>query len=153
MIVVRIAMNVLPEKQKELVQTLLSMVESMETEAGCLSYALFCNMEDKNLLNLLEEWQTRKALNQHLRSDMFGVLLGTKSLLTEPHGINIYTIGQSEGMEAVHPPEGTNSTASIPLRRSSFPQIDISAYRAVDFSKNRDGTDEKVLLQARLYPN
>jgi hypothetical protein len=33
MIVVRIAMNVLPEKQKELVQTLLSMVESMETEA------------------------------------------------------------------------------------------------------------------------
>jgi quinol monooxygenase YgiN len=40
MIVVRITMNVLPEKQKELVQTLLSMVESMETEAGCLSYAL-----------------------------------------------------------------------------------------------------------------
>jgi quinol monooxygenase YgiN len=106
MIVVRIAMNVLPEKQKELVQTLLSMVESMETEAGCLSYALFCNMEDKNLLNLLEEWQTRKALNQHLRSDMFGVLLGTKSLLTEPHGINIYTIGQSEGMEAVHSARG-----------------------------------------------
>jgi quinol monooxygenase YgiN len=62
MIVVRITMNVLPEKQKELVQTLLSMVESMEKEAGCLSYALFCNMEDKNLLNLLEEWQTRKDL-------------------------------------------------------------------------------------------
>jgi hypothetical protein len=34
MIVVRIAMNVLPEKQKELVQTLLSMVESMETGGG-----------------------------------------------------------------------------------------------------------------------
>ena len=102
MIVVKITMNVLPEKQKELVQTLLSMIGSMEAEAGCLSYALFCNMEDKNLLNLLEEWQTRKALNQHLRSDMFGVLLGTKSLLIEPHGIRIYTIGQSEGMEAVH---------------------------------------------------
>ena len=106
MIVVRITMNVLPEKQKELVQTLLSMIGSMEAEAGCLSYALFCNMEDKNLLNLLEEWQTRKALNQHLRSDMFGVLLGTKSLLIEPHGIHIYTIGQSEGMEAVHSARG-----------------------------------------------
>jgi len=106
MIVVRITMNVLPEKQKELVQTLLSMVGSMEMETGCLSYALFCNMEDQNLLNLLEEWQTRKALNQHLRSDMFGVLLGTKSLLIEPHGIHIYTIGQSEGMEAVHSARG-----------------------------------------------
>ena len=106
MIVVSITMNVHPEKQKELVQTLLSMVGSMEMEKGCLSYALYCNMEDQNLLNLIEEWHTRKALNQHLRSDIFGVLLGTKSLLIEPHGIHIYTIGQSEGMEAVHSARG-----------------------------------------------
>ncbi len=101
MIVVRITMNVLPDKQKELVQTLLSMIGSMEKEAGCLSYALFCNIEDRNLLNLLEEWQTRKDLDHHLRSEIFRVLLGTKSLLKEPHEIHIYTIRQSEGMEAV----------------------------------------------------
>jgi quinol monooxygenase YgiN len=102
MIVVRITMQVLPDKQKELVQTILSMIVSMEKAVGCLSYSLFCNMEDKNLLNLLEEWQTREDLDHYLRSDMFGVLLGTKSLLTEPHGIQIHTIHQSEGMEAVH---------------------------------------------------
>jgi len=102
MIVVRITMHVLPEKQKELVQTILSMVGSMKKAEGCLSYALFCNMEDKNLLNLLEEWQTRKDLDHHLKSDIFGVLLGTKSLLTESHGIQIHTIHHSEGMEAVH---------------------------------------------------
>ncbi len=101
MIVVRITMHVLPEKQKELVQTILSMVGSIEKAAGCMSYALFCNMEDKNLLNLIEEWQTRKDLEQHLKSDLFGVLLGTKSLLAEPHGIQIHTIHRSEGMEAV----------------------------------------------------
>ena len=101
MIVVRITMNVIPEKQKELVQTILSMIEPMEKVTGCLSYALFCNMEDKYRLNLLQEWRTRRDLDQHLRSDMFGVLLGTKSLLIEPHGIHIYTIHQSEGMEAV----------------------------------------------------
>jgi len=106
MIVVRIAMNVLPEKQKELVQTLLPMIETMEKEAGCLSYALFCSVEDKNLLNLLGEWQTRKHLDRHLRSEMFSVLLGARSLLTEPHGMHIYTIHQSEGMEAVHTARG-----------------------------------------------
>jgi quinol monooxygenase YgiN len=99
-------MHVLPEKQQELVQTLLSMVGSMGETAGCLSCALFSNMEDKNLLNLFAEWQTRKELDQHLRSEMFGVLLGTKSLLLEPHGIHIYTIHQSEGMEAVHAARG-----------------------------------------------
>lgn len=106
MIVVRITMNVLPEKQKELVQTLLSMIEPMEKEAGCLSYSLFCNMEDKNHLNLLEEWQNRKDLDQYFRSEMFGIFLGTKSLLIEPHGIQIYTIRQSEGMEAVNTARG-----------------------------------------------
>jgi quinol monooxygenase YgiN len=101
MIVVRIAMNVLPAKQKELVQTLLSMIGPMQNEAGCLSYDLFSNIEDENFLNLIEEWQTRKKLEQHLRSEMFGVLLGTKSLLCEPPEIQIYTVSKSEGMEAI----------------------------------------------------
>jgi len=115
MIVVKITMNVLPEKQKELVQTLLSMVGSMEKDAGCLSYALFCNIEDKNLLSLLEEWQTRKDLDRHLKSEIFGVLLGTRSLLNEPHGIKIYTVQHSEGMEAVHSARGKAAIALEPL--------------------------------------
>jgi len=102
MIVVRITMNVLPEKQKELEQTLLSMVGPMEKEAGCLNYALFCDIENKNLLSLVAEWQTRKYLDHHLKSEMFGVLLGTKSLLCEPMQIQIYTVSGSEGIEAVN---------------------------------------------------
>ena len=106
MIVVRIKMNVLPEKQKELVQTILSMIGPMEKEAGCLSYALFCNVQDKNLLNLLEEWQTRKDLDRHLRSEMFSVLLGAKSLLFHPPQIQIHTVSHSEGMETVNVARG-----------------------------------------------
>jgi len=106
MIVIRIAMNVLPEKQKELVQTILSMIGPMEKEAGCLSCALFCNIEDKNLLILLEEWQTRKDLNRHLRSEMFSVLLGTKSLLCDRPQIQIHTVSHSEGMESVNATRG-----------------------------------------------
>ena len=101
MIVVRIIMNVLPEKQKELVQTLLSMMGPMEKEPGCLSYALLCDLSDKNLLCVLEEWENRDKLEHHLKSDIFGVLLGTKGLLRQPHGIYIYTIQRSEGMNAV----------------------------------------------------
>ena len=106
MIVVRIAMNVLPEKQKELVQTILSMIGPMEKEAGCLSYALFCNVQDKNLLNLLEEWQSRKDLDRHLKSEMFSVLLGTKSLLCDRPQIQIHTVSHSEGMESVNATRG-----------------------------------------------
>ncbi|MCF8069241.1 MAG: antibiotic biosynthesis monooxygenase [Desulfobacterales bacterium] len=102
MIVVRITLKVLPEKQKELVQTLLSMIEKMEREAGCLSYKLLCDIKDKNFLNLHQEWKTRKDFDHHLRSDMFSVFLGTKILLSEPLKIQIFTISDSEGIEAVH---------------------------------------------------
>ena len=101
MIIVRITMNVLPEKQLEVMQTLLSMIEPMGKEAGCLSYAVFCDIEDKSLFSLLGEWETREDLDHHIKSHRFGILLGTKTLLCEPPKIQIYTVSQSEGMEVV----------------------------------------------------
>jgi len=101
MIIVRITMHVLPEKHKEIVQTLLSLMHPMEREAGCLSYAILCDVNDKNMICVLEEWESRKMLDQHLKSDLFGVLLGSKSLLCHSHGVHIYTVQQEEGIKAV----------------------------------------------------
>ena len=101
MIVVRIIMNVLPEKQKEVMQTLLSMIESPEKDSGYLNYGIFCDIEDKNVFNLISEWKTREDLNDHIKSYRFSVLLGTKSLLCEPPQIVIHTVSHSEGMEAI----------------------------------------------------
>jgi len=100
-IAIRTVMKVLPEKQKEVLQTLLSMIEPPEKEKGCLSYDIFYDIGDKNVFNLISEWETRQHLDHHMRSDRFSVLLGTKSLLCEPLKIQIFTISDSEGIEAV----------------------------------------------------
>ena len=102
MIVVRIIMNVLPEKHKEVMQTLLSMIEPPGKESGYLSYGIFCDIENKNVFNLISEWKTREDLNDHIKSYRFSVLLGTKSLLCEPQQIEIHTVSRSEGMEVIH---------------------------------------------------
>ncbi len=102
MIIVQIIMNALPEKQKEVMQTLVSMIEPTGKEKGCLGYEVFRDVEDKNLFSLIEEWETRDDLKQHMRSDRFTVLLGIKSLLCEPSKIRIYTVSRTEGMEAIH---------------------------------------------------
>jgi quinol monooxygenase YgiN len=102
MIIAITIMNVFPEKQKEVLQTLLSLIEPPAKEKGCLSYGIFCDIEDKNVFNLISEWETRKHLEHHLRSDRFSVLLGTKSLLCEPLNIQIFTISGSEGTETVN---------------------------------------------------
>ena len=88
------------EKQKEVMQTLLSMIEPTGKEKGCLSYHVFQDIENRNLFSLLGEWNTREELDCHIKSDRFGVLLGTKSLLCEPLKIQIVTVSDSEGIEA-----------------------------------------------------
>jgi quinol monooxygenase YgiN len=102
MIFVRITMNVLPEKQLEVTQTLISLIEPTGKEAGCLSYAVFCDIEDKNRFSVLEEWESREDLDHHIRSHRFGVLLGTKALLRAPPKIQIHTVSQMEGIQAIH---------------------------------------------------
>jgi quinol monooxygenase YgiN len=110
MIITRIRMNVLPEKQKEVMQTLLSMIEPAGKEKGCLSYDVFCDMEDNHVFSLIEEWETREDLDRHIRSERFGVLLGTKSLLTKPSEINIHTVSHSEGVEVVNTLRGKGTS-------------------------------------------
>ena len=102
MTVIRTIMNVLPDKQKEVLLTLMSLVEPQRKENGCLSYGIFCDIEDENVFNLISEWKTRKHLNLHIGSHRFSVLLGTNSLLYEPLKIQIFTVSDTEGIEIVN---------------------------------------------------
>jgi quinol monooxygenase YgiN len=102
MIVFKITMNVIPGKQLEMMQTLISMIEPTAKEAGCISYCILIDIEDKNRFRLLEEWKTREYLDHHIASHRFGVLLGTKALLREPLEIQIHTVSHSQGIDAIH---------------------------------------------------
>ncbi len=99
--VVKIILNVLAEKQLEIMQTLLSLIEPVGKEKGCKSYSVSCDINDRNRFCLMEEWETRDDMDHHIRSRRFGVLLGTKSLLSVPLDIRIYTIARLQGIEAV----------------------------------------------------
>jgi len=101
-IIVRISMKALVEKKMEVMQTLLSMIESARKEKGCLGYDVFCDIDGKTVFNLIEEWETREDLVRHIRSERFSVLLGTRSLLAKPLEMKIHTVSHSEGVEVVN---------------------------------------------------
>ena len=100
-ILVTVTMNVLPEKRKELLQTVHPLIALIREERGCISCRLFKDDEAENSFALVEEWETQEDLDNHLRSDRFSVLLGAKSLLCEPPETKINTVSYSAGMEAV----------------------------------------------------
>lgn len=113
MIIVRITMSVLPEKQLEMLQTLCSMIELSKKEQGCLNYSVLHDIKDKNSFCLIEEWESRDHLNTHLASHRFGVLLGTKALLSRPMEIQIHVVSRSEGMTAVTAVRKENSSKKV----------------------------------------
>jgi len=98
MILVFIRMKVLAEKRKELSQTIASLIGSIRTEKGCRRCDFNRSMEDENELCILQEWDTRKNLNSHLKSERFKVLRGTMNLLQEPYEMVVYTGLDPAGM-------------------------------------------------------
>jgi quinol monooxygenase YgiN len=94
-------MKVIPEKRSELLQALRAMTQQIKRERGCNNCYFFQDVENENIFMIIEDWKTQEELDSHLESDMFGALIGTKSLLVEPVDISIKAVSYTAGMEAV----------------------------------------------------
>jgi len=93
-------MSVRPEKRKELSQTLLSIVEQVIKESGCLHAGFYQDVEKENDFLAIEEWASQKDADEHLQSDIFTVLMGAGSLMRRPPEIVVHTVSRSTELEA-----------------------------------------------------
>lgn len=59
------------DKVDELRSVLSSLVEPTQKEPGCLSYNLLQNNEDPTDFTLVEEWESKTALESHLAAKHF----------------------------------------------------------------------------------
>jgi quinol monooxygenase YgiN len=101
MIVSSTKISVIPENRKEFLQTLLSLIDRVRSEKGSISHNVYQDVEDENAFVIIEEWETQADLDNHLRSDRFGVLLGALSLSSETPEIRFNTLVQTAGIEAL----------------------------------------------------
>lgn len=60
-----------PDKVDELRSVLSSLVEPTRKEPGCLSYNLLQNNEDPTDFALVEEWESKNALESHIAAKHF----------------------------------------------------------------------------------
>jgi quinol monooxygenase YgiN len=100
LVIIFIKINVRPEKRKELSQTLLSIVEQVRKESGCLHIGFYQNVDNETDFLMIEEWASQKDSDDHLRSDIFAVLLGAGTLMHRPPEIVIHTVSHSTELGA-----------------------------------------------------
>ena len=83
MILTTIRVHGKTSKRKEIVQTIKDLADKTAKDKGCLKADLYMDMEDKDTLYFLEEWNTKRDLEKYKTSKSLAVLLGVEALLVE----------------------------------------------------------------------
>jgi quinol monooxygenase YgiN len=91
------SISVRPENKKELCLTVASLLNPIRRETGCIAYRFYAEAGDENSFLLLGEWESREALNQHLESKNFAVLMGSITLLAKVSTVDFKLLSEFNG--------------------------------------------------------
>ena len=118
MIALTISMKVLPEKRKELLQSIRAWLKLIRNESGCVDYRFHQHTEDDNNFSLVSEWETHADLDRHLLSDRFGIFLGASSLLSEPPELTFHSVLSTTPMETLSTARGKSLSCKSSLKET-----------------------------------
>jgi len=93
--------TVRPEHRKELHLTIPALLDLIRREQGCRAYRFYGEIGDQNAFILISEWETGDAWSEHLKSDNFGVLIGSLKLLNDRSDVDFKLMAHITDMEAV----------------------------------------------------
>jgi len=71
MIIVTATIIANPGERDEIVSKSRDLIKSTRLEPGCISYDLYMNAEDDDILLMLERWETLEALQSHSQTEHF----------------------------------------------------------------------------------
>ncbi len=101
MILATLRMTVRPEKHRETLQTLRSIVGPTRVEPGCMRCHVYQDGEDENVLTLVEEWRTEADFQRRLCSNEYRRVLAVMESAVEAPEVRIDTVSHSAGLEAI----------------------------------------------------
>jgi len=72
-----------------------------QVQPGCIRIRFYQDMDDPDAVFLVGEWQSRQALDKHLLSKEFRIILSLIELSEVLPDFSIMKISKTEGMEAI----------------------------------------------------
>lgn len=102
MYLLKMVLDALPEKRRELEQAVTGMLSGIRNMPGCQQCQLSRDIETISRISVISHWANRENLNEFLLSDRFAALMGTTILLQQEPLVYLYEVVTSEGLEAIH---------------------------------------------------
>ena len=101
MIIATLRMSVPPERRDDVLTTLRLVMGPTQAQLSCISCRLYQDVEDENLMSLVQEWESREALETHIRSNDYKKILAVMELASEPPEIKFVESLKTDGMELI----------------------------------------------------
>lgn len=70
-------------------------------QPGCISCRFYQDLNDPDALFLVEEWETRKELEEHINSGEYRIVMSLLDMSAQPPEFKLSTISKTEGLEAL----------------------------------------------------
>jgi quinol monooxygenase YgiN len=94
---VTVTLKVIRGKGEEFLQTVRSLRERLKQEDGFSKCTVYQDVTDEDTFNLIEEWHSQDHLENHLKSDLFSVLIGALKVLSEESEVTYRFATAKEG--------------------------------------------------------
>lgn len=82
--------------KEEMIQKYIDSAEELISatvkETGCIKYELYQDEKDKSILTIIEEWENKAVLGDHMNSEHFKRLVPLMGeMLSKPTEMNVYS--------------------------------------------------------------
>jgi quinol monooxygenase YgiN len=90
-----------PKSRAEVVRTLTAQLGPLRVQPGCRRCDLYQDIENREAITLVEEWESQAELDLRLRSEEYRTVLATIELAQEQPVIHFDTVTRRAGLEIV----------------------------------------------------
>jgi quinol monooxygenase YgiN len=101
MIVFSLTVFVPPPQHSELMRSIGGLLEPTRVLPGCISCRFYKDNDDTDAFMLVQEWDTREALEQHLTSSAYRTLVAVIELSARAPTIHFDELAQRHGIELI----------------------------------------------------
>jgi len=107
LVLLTMRVHIRAEKRREFLQNADLVINRLKNTSGCLRCDFYQEYKNEDTFCFVQEWKSRRVLDEYLRSNDFGVLLGAAKVLSKPVEIKLdITQGNMETVNAMRGKEG-----------------------------------------------
>ena len=101
MITSYLKINVPLDRKEDAIQTVRTILGWTSAQPGCISMALYQDINNPHIMVLLEEWKDWSSIENHIQSDSYHSILEFMELSSKQPEIKIRSFSDTKGLELI----------------------------------------------------